>query len=164
MARSKSKSAKRRVLSKRHRVSRKKSRSMSMRKKGGGCGCGAGLGNMPAASLSQSRTFFTGGQGPTPGLGELPGKHHYPLNMYNADPNYMSIAGRQTANILVKGGGKRRGNPSRKKGGSNLSGAMISGLSMATSSSVVGANSYGSGSNFFSAPYEKYTALNPPLA
>ena len=160
MARSKSKSAKRRVLSKRHRVSRKKSRSMRMRKKGGGCGCGAGFGN----SQAQTRPFFTGGQGPTPGLGELPGKHHYPLNMYNADPNYVSIAGRQTANLLVKGGGKRRGNPSRKKGGSNLSGAMISGLSMATSSSVVGANSYGSGSNFFSAPYEKYTALNPPLA
>jgi len=163
MARSKSKSAKRRVLSKRHRVSRKKTRSMSMRKKGGGCGCGAGFGN----SQAQTRPFFTGGnlgQGPTPGLGELPGKHHYPLNTYNADPNYVSIAGRQTANLLVKGGGKRRGKPSRKKGGSNLSGAMISGLSMATSSSVVGANSYGSGSNFFSAPYEKYTALNPPLA
>jgi len=137
---------------------------MSMRKKGGSCGCGSGLGNMPAPSLSQSRTFFTGGQGPTPGLGELPGKHHYPLNTYNADPNYLSIAGRQTANVLVKGGGKRRGKLSRKKGGANLSGAMISGLSMATSSSVVGANSYGSGSNFFSAPYEKYTALNPPLA
>ena len=162
MVHRKSKSSKRHRVSVRRRRVLTKKRSM-MRKKGGGCGCGAGLGNTSQPLMSRPPTFFTGGD-PTLGLGQLAGKHHDPLNTHNADPNYDSIAGRQTADILVRGG-KRRGNRSaKKKGGANLSGAMINGLSMATSSSLVGANSYSSAPNFFSLPYEKYTAANPPLA
>jgi hypothetical protein len=160
MARSKSKSSKRRGGSVRRprRVWTKK-RSMN-HKKGGGCGCGAGLGN----GVREPTAFFTGGD-PTPGLGQLAGRNYYPLNSQNADPNYFGIATRQTENILVRGGKRRRGSRStRKRGGANISGAMINGLSMATSSSLVGADSYSSAPNFFSLPYERYTAANPPLA
>ena len=146
--------------SKRHRLSRRRRRVLTKKSRRNGGGCGCGLNNVSSAS----RPFFTGGnlsQGPTPGLGELAGKYHYPLNTYNFDPNYGGIASRQTENIVMKGGKRRRG--SRKTGGANITGALISGLSSATQNSVVGANSYMK-TNYFSAPFERYTAANPPLA
>ena len=163
------KTAKRRYVSKR--------RSMR-RKRGGGCGCGNGgaSGVIPAAANYEKGTpIFNGGSDWSPGLQELPGKNYYPLSSMNADPNYDTVASRQTTNFRVNGGRQaRRGKPRGRgksmrrksyKGGSSgsaIMGSAISGLSLAVPATVTGASSYSP--NFLSDAYTRYTSANPPIA
>jgi len=158
------KTAKRRYVSKR--------RSMR-RKRGGGCGCESS-GVVPvAANYEKGPSIFNGGGSGdwSPGLHELAGKNYYPLSDLNADPLYDGVASRQTANFIVKGGrqarrgkSKGRGKSMRRKrgGGSQVFGSVISGLNMAVPATVTGATSYSD--NFFSDPYTRYTTSNSPLA
>lgn len=152
------KTAKRRYVSKR--------RSMR-RKRRGGCGCESSGVPPVAANYAKGTPIFNGGGDWSLGLHELAGQNYYPLSDMNADPNYTGIASRQTANFIVKGGRgkpKWRGKSMRRKrgGGSQVIGSMISGLNMAVPATVTGASSYSD--KFFSDPYTRYTTSNSPMA
>lgn len=137
------------------RINRKNRKS---NRKGGSCGC----------ENSVLKKLFNGGSAPTPGFSQLAGQNYYPLNTENNNPNYTSVAGRLTENVLVRGGGRKskRHNLRVKKirGGSSGTpiGMAIDYLNGAVSSTVVGASSFGGDTSIL--PYSRYTVDNTPKA